>query len=113
MSNNDNFFLDNIQKIPQHGGPMQNITPTESQESIIKKLEKHLPTSSPSYPNFFLFSYAAHLLIKETEKLLAENQEGDAELELEKLKLNVLRTRKCQDKVVPELRQFHYPIQKE
>jgi len=41
--------------------------------------------------------------------LLAENQEGVAELDMEKLKLFVLRTRQCLDKVVPELKQFHYP----
>lgn len=46
---------------------MQNNSPTESQEEILAKLEKHLPKSSPSYPNFVMFSYAAHLLIKETE----------------------------------------------
>jgi len=92
---------------------MQNNTPAESQEEIIAKLEKHLPASSPSYPNFVLFSYAAHLLIKETEKMLTENQEGDTELDLEKLKLLVLRTRQCLDKVVPELKQFHYSAQKE
>ena len=91
---------------------MQNTTPTESQEEIIAKLEKHLPISSPSYPNFVLFSYAAHLLIKETEKLFAEYQEGDTELDMEKLKLFVLRTRQCLDKVIPELKQFHYPNQK-
>jgi hypothetical protein len=87
---------------------IQNNTPTGSQESIIKKLEKHLSNSSPSYPNFVLFSYAAQLMIKETEKMLHENQEGEVELDLEKLKLNVLRTRQCLDKVVPDLKQFHY-----
>ncbi|MDO9088021.1 MAG: hypothetical protein Q7U53_17575 [Anaerolineaceae bacterium] len=92
---------------------MQNNTPAESQEEIIAKLEKHLPTSSPSYPNFVLFSYAAHLLIKETEKMLTESQVSDAELDLEKLKLLVLRTRQCLDKVVPELKQFHRLTQKE
>ena len=92
-----------------HNFPLENNSPTESQESIIKKLEKHLPTSSPSYPNFVMFSYAAHLLIKETEKMLSENQEGDEELDLEKLELMVLRTRQCLDKVVPDLKQFHYP----
>ena len=48
-------------------------------------------------------------MIKETEKMLNENQEGDSELDMEKLKLFVLRTRQCLDKVVPELNQFHYP----
>jgi len=41
--------------------------------------------------------------------MLSENKESGAELVLEKLKLNVLRTRQCLDKVVPELKQFHYP----
>ena len=87
---------------------MQNTEQSEIQKETISKLEKHLPNSSPTYPNFVLFSYSAHLLIKETEKMLSENPEGDVELNLEKLKLNVLRTRQCLDKVVPELKQFHY-----
>ena len=92
---------------------MQNTEQSEILEETINKLEKHLPNSSPHYPNFVLFSYAAHLLIKETEKMLIENQEGDSELDMEKLKLYVLRTRQCLDKVVPELKQFHYSAQKE
>lgn len=92
---------------------MQNTEQSEILEETINKLEKHLPNSSPHYPNFVLFSYAAHLLIKETEKMFTENQEGDSELDIEKLKLFVLRTRQCLDKVVPELKQFHYSTQKE
>ena len=92
---------------------MQNTKPTESQEEIFAKLENHLPNSSPSYPDFVLFSYVAHMMIKETEKMLSENQEGETELDLEKLKLYVLRTRQCLDKVIPELKQFHYSAQKE
>jgi len=92
---------------------MQNAEQSEIQKETISKLEKHLPNSSPTYPNFVLFSYSAHLLIKETEKLLNDYQEGDAELDMEKLKLFVLRTRQCLDKVVPELKQFHYPAEKE
>ena len=92
---------------------MQNTEQSEIQKETISKLEKHLPNSSPTYPNFVLFSYSAHLLIKETEKLLNDYQEGDAELDMEKLKLFVLRTRQCLDKVVPELKQFHYPAEKE
>jgi hypothetical protein len=88
---------------------MKNNTPIESKEEIIAKLEKHLPNSCPTYPNFVLFSYAAQMMIKETEKMLTENQENGAELDLEKLKLYVLRTRQCLDKVVPDLKQFHYP----
>ncbi|PKO09761.1 MAG: hypothetical protein CVU40_10735 [Chloroflexi bacterium HGW-Chloroflexi-2] len=91
---------------------MQNAEQSEIQKETISKLEKHLPKSSPTYPNFVLFSYSAHLLIKETEKMLSENQDGDAELDMEKLKLFVLRTRQCLDKVVPELKQFHYSEQK-
>ena len=91
---------------------MQNAEQSEIQKETISKLEKHLPNSSPTYPNFVLFSYSAHLLIKETEKLLNEYQEGGAELDMEKLKLFVLRTRQCLDKVVPELKQFHYSEQK-
>jgi hypothetical protein len=87
---------------------MQNAEQSEIQKETISKLEKHLPNSSPTYPNFVLFSYAAHLLIKETENLLSENQEGDAEPDYDKLKLNVLRTRQCLDKVVPDLTQFHH-----
>ena len=92
---------------------MQNTEQSEIQKETISKLEKHLPNSSPTYPNFVLFSYSAHLLIKETEKLLSDNHEGDAELDMENLKLIVLRTRQCLDKVVPDLKQFHYSTQKE
>jgi len=88
---------------------MQNTTPTESKEGIIANLEKHLPKSSTSFPDFVLFSYVAHMMIKETEKMLNDNLEGGAELDMEKLKLYVLRTRQSLDKVVPELKQFNYP----
>lgn len=92
---------------------MQNAEQSEIQKETISKLEKHLPNSSPTYPNFVLFSYSAHLLIEETEKMLSEIQDGGSELDLEKLKLFVLRTRQCLDKVIPDLIQFHYTIQKE
>jgi len=92
---------------------MEHTTPIENKKSIISNLEKHLPNSSPSYPNFVLFSYAAYLMIKETEKMLTDYQEGDSEIDLEKLNLYVLRTRQCLDKVVPELKQFHFPPQEE
>jgi hypothetical protein len=92
---------------------MQNTEQSEIQKETISKLEKHLPNSSPTYPNFVLFSYSAHLLINETEKLLNEYQEGDTEMDMEKQKLFVLRTRQCLDKVVPDLEQFHYSTQKE
>ncbi len=91
----------------------QNNTLAEFQEEFLARFEKHLPNSSPTYPNFVLFSYSAHLLIKETEKLLNDYQEGDAEMDLEKLKLLVFRTRQCLDKVVPDLKQFYYPVEKE
>lgn len=44
------------------------------------------------------------MLIIETDKMLTENQEGNAELDLEKLKLFDLRIRQGKDKVVQKIK---------
>jgi hypothetical protein len=91
---------------------MQNTEPTDTHQELISKFKKHLPNSAAAFPNFVTFTYGAHMLIKEVEKLLSVNEEDGSELDLEEIKLLVLRTRQCLDRAAPDLQQFHYSDQK-
>lgn len=92
---------------------MQNTEQSEIQKETLEKLEKHLPNSSPHYPNFVLFTIVAHMLVNESDKLLNANAEEDSDLDMEKLKMYIKRTKQALEKVLPDLKQFYYQEEKD
>jgi hypothetical protein len=85
---------------------------SEIHKETLKRLEKHLPNSSPNYPNFVLFSIVAHMLVKESDKLLNPESAEDSDLDIEKLKMYIKQAKQALERVLPDLKQFYYQEEK-
>jgi len=87
---------------------MQNTEQSEIHKETLKRLEKHLPNSSPNYPNFVLFSIVTPMLVTESAKLLNPESADDSDLDMEKLKMYIKQAKQALERVLPDLKQFYY-----